>query len=91
MHFPQFEALLAQRLPASMPVLLVWGERDHALGLGLTCGLEQLAPSAQLAVVRGCSHWVQQDDVEEAHALLARWLQETAHAGSTAAGAAAKL
>lgn len=72
-------------------MLLVWGERDHALGLGLTRGLELLAPAAQLAVVRGCSHWVQQDDVEEAHTLLARWLQETAHAGSTAACAAAKL
>lgn len=85
----QFECLLAQRLPSSMPVLLVWGEQDHALGLGLTHALEQVAPSAQLHVLKGCSHWIQQDHVEEAHETLAGWLASTKSAESTAFGVAA--
>jgi pimeloyl-ACP methyl ester carboxylesterase len=46
------------------PTLVVWGERDHALGPGLLDGLQQVAPDPRIVRIAGASHWVQHDAPE---------------------------
>jgi pimeloyl-ACP methyl ester carboxylesterase len=56
-----------------MPTLLVWGERDIALGRELTEGMEDLFDGPfTLKYVPDASHWVQQDRPD----LCNRWLVE---------------
>ncbi len=41
-----------------VPTLLIWGERDPALGVELTYGTEKYVPNLQLHYVPQGSHWV---------------------------------
>jgi len=47
-----------------MPTLMVWGERDTALGKELTYGTERFAPDLRIRYIPDCSHWVQQEQPE---------------------------
>lgn len=44
-----------------VPVLVIWGEQDVALGKELNNGIERYAPSVKLRFIADASHWVQQD------------------------------
>ena len=57
------------------PTLVIWGERDAALGLELTEGLAPYVADLELHRLPNASHWVQQDAPEEVNALMASWLQ----------------
>ncbi len=46
---------------AKMPVQVIWGERDTALGKELNDGLERYVPDLTLHFIPDASHWVQQD------------------------------
>lgn len=48
-------------IPASLPVLLVWGERDPALGKELTYNLHTLVDNLRIEYVPDAGHWVQQE------------------------------
>ncbi|GBU16045.1 MULTISPECIES: alpha/beta hydrolase [Methylobacterium] len=68
------------RRPAPSPVietptLLVWGERDTALGLELTEGYEGLVRDFTLRRLPDVSHWVQQEAPEAVNAALAAWMR----------------
>jgi pimeloyl-ACP methyl ester carboxylesterase len=63
------------------PTLVIWGERDTALGLELTEGLEPYVAHLELHRLPNASHWVQQDAPGEVNALLASWLQRKGMAG----------
>ncbi|KAG2444291.1 hypothetical protein HXX76_001048 [Chlamydomonas incerta] len=70
---PEVDAALRRRLD-ELPVLVVWGEQDHALGVGNLQGVEQVAPRSEVHVLPGISHWIQADGREPLAALLADWL-----------------
>jgi epoxide hydrolase 4 len=46
---------------AKMPVLVVWGEQDFALGKELNQDLARYVPDLTLHFIPDASHWVQQD------------------------------
>lgn len=72
-----YRALMRNRtiLPKSMPkittpTLLIWGERDVALGRELSEGTEAFATNLRVERLPGIGHWVQQDAPEAVNALL---------------------
>ena len=60
--------------PVVTPTLMVWGERDTALGVELTEGYDGLVEDFTLRRLADASHWVQQDSPETVNAILADWL-----------------
>lgn len=45
----------------SLPILMIWGENDTALGKELTYGTEEYCTDFTLKYIPNCSHWVQQE------------------------------
>ncbi len=44
-----------------IPTLMIWGEKDTALGKELTYGTEAYVRDLQIKYIPNCSHWVQQE------------------------------
>ncbi|MGV2826914.1 alpha/beta fold hydrolase [Myxosarcina sp. GI1(2024)] len=44
-----------------IPTLMIWGEKDAALGKELTYGTEAYVRDLQIKYIPNCSHWVQQE------------------------------
>lgn len=44
-----------------VPTLMIWGEKDDALGKELTYGTEAYVRDFQIKYIPNCSHWVQQE------------------------------
>jgi len=57
-----------------IPVLLLWGEADSALGRETTDGTEQFASRLTKHFLPGVSHWVQQDATEACNEALVSFL-----------------
>jgi pimeloyl-ACP methyl ester carboxylesterase len=72
---PRFwgEALRAERT-VTAPTLVIWGERDRYLGVGMTRGLERWVPDVRVERLPGVSHWVQNDAPERVNELLVDFL-----------------
>ncbi len=64
------------KTPIEVPVLMVWGEQDTALGLELTEGYEPYVHDFTLQRLPGVSHWVQQEAPEQVNARIIEWLNE---------------
>jgi epoxide hydrolase 4 len=47
-----------------VPTLLIWGEKDTALGKELTYGTDAYVRNFRLRYIPNCSHWVQQEQPE---------------------------
>jgi pimeloyl-ACP methyl ester carboxylesterase len=47
-----------------VPTLMIWGEKDTALGKELTYGTEAYVRDLQIKYIPDCSHWVQQEQPE---------------------------
>ncbi|MFO1186150.1 MAG: alpha/beta fold hydrolase [Alphaproteobacteria bacterium] len=62
-------------LPIDVPTLMIWGERDIALGKETTYGTENYARHLTVRYLPRASHWVQQDAPEIVNALMAAFLQ----------------
>ena len=58
-----------------VPVLMVWGEEDSALGIGCTRGTEAWVDDLTLKRLPGVSHWVQQEAPEATNAALEVFVQ----------------
>lgn len=58
-----------------VPVLMIWGEEDTALGVELTEGYAGLVRDFTLHRLPGVSHWVQQEAPDKVNAIMAAWLQ----------------
>lgn len=56
------------------PTLLVWGEKDAALDLALTEGLEAWVPNLTVRRLPGVSHWVPEEAPEALAAAVREWL-----------------
>lgn len=58
------------------PTLLIWGERDRALGKELTEGMDDLFSGPfELVYLPDCAHWVQQECPQEVNRILLGFLQ----------------
>ena len=56
------------------PTLMIWGERDTALGKETTYGTQLFVPNLTLRYLPNVSHWVQQEAPEMVNAILEAWL-----------------
>ena len=66
----------ATYLPISAPTLLLWGERDTALGKELTEGMDSLFEGPfEVMYLPDCGHWVQQECAEDVNRLLLDFLE----------------
>ena len=59
------------------PTLMVWGERDVALGKETTYETHRYVRDLELHYLPGVSHWVQQEAPEQTNALLERFLRKS--------------
>jgi epoxide hydrolase 4 len=57
-----------------VPVLIIWGEEDSALGLETLDGTERYVSDLTIRRLPGVSHWVQQEAPEAVNAILVEWL-----------------
>lgn len=66
-----------------VPTLMIWGEKDKALGKELTYGTDKLVRDFTLRYIPDVSHWVQQEAPETVNAMIEAWLSgnEVPHAG----------
>jgi pimeloyl-ACP methyl ester carboxylesterase len=60
--------------PIAAPTLVIWGERDPALGVELLDGLERLVPGVQIHRIPDASHWVQNEAPGEVNRALIDFL-----------------
>ena len=60
--------------PIAAPTLLIWGDRDRALGQELIAGTERIAPRLEVRHIPDASHWVQQDRPLDVNAILLPYL-----------------
>jgi pimeloyl-ACP methyl ester carboxylesterase len=58
-----------------VPTLLIWGDRDHALSLGLTRDLDRWVPNLRVEHLPDCGHWVQNEAPERVNQLLLDFLR----------------
>jgi len=64
------------------PTLMIWGENDAFLDVGLTEGYAPYVRDFTLRRLPGVSHWVQQEAADEVNRLMAEWLGEKAILGA---------
>jgi epoxide hydrolase 4 len=55
-----------------VPALMIWGEKDTALGKELTYGTEAYVRDFQIKYIPNCSHWVQQEQPQ----LVSQYMRE---------------
>lgn len=60
--------------PIDTPTLMIWGERDTALGKELTYGTERYVRQLTMRYIPNASHWVQQECPRVFNALLESYL-----------------
>ena len=58
------------------PTLMIWGEKDIALGRHLTYGTDRLVKDLTLRYLPDVSHWVQQEAPETVNAMIEAWLTD---------------
>jgi pimeloyl-ACP methyl ester carboxylesterase len=59
---------------ATMPTLMIWGEKDIALGKELTYGTNRFVPNLRIHYIPNCSHWVQQECPTEVNSAILAFL-----------------
>src|SRR5690606_601964 len=63
-----------RRVLTDASTLVIWGEEDVALTIGLLDGLERYAPSVRIERLPGVGHWVQNEAPDRVNALLLEFL-----------------
>mmetsp|Transcript_7462 Transcript_7462/g.22060 ORF Transcript_7462/g.22060 Transcript_7462/m.22060 type:complete len:356 (+) Transcript_7462:174-1241(+) len=58
-----------------VPVLVIGGKDDAAIGTHLFKNIEKMVPDVQLHFLSNCSHWVQQDRPEDVNRLIADFVK----------------
>ena len=71
-----------------VPVLMLWGEADTALGKELTFGTEAHVDDLVMRYLPNVSHWVQQEAPETVNAMMGAWLRGEAVPYAPGAGPA---
>jgi pimeloyl-ACP methyl ester carboxylesterase len=62
--------------PVNAQTLVIWGERDPALGTELLDGLHKIVPRIQIHRIPYSSHWVQNEAPKEVNRVLISFLQD---------------
>jgi len=62
--------------PIDTPTLMLWGERDPFLGVGLTQGYGPYVTDFTLRRFPEVSHWIQQEASEAVNQAMASWMRE---------------
>jgi pimeloyl-ACP methyl ester carboxylesterase len=57
------------------PTLMIWGERDRALGKETTYGTDRWVRDLTVRYLPDVSHWVQQEAPEQVNEILREWLE----------------
>ena len=70
------EARVAVRSKLTMPVMVLWGDKDIALSLNLLAGIGSVASRISVHVIPDCSHWVQQDAPEAVNNLIKLFVRD---------------
>ncbi|MGO9930612.1 MAG: alpha/beta fold hydrolase [Steroidobacteraceae bacterium] len=66
---------MAPRVPRiEVPTLMIWGEKDTALGKELTLGTGEYVADLTLRYLPNVSHWVQQEAPETVNGMIEAWL-----------------
>jgi pimeloyl-ACP methyl ester carboxylesterase len=65
---------LARSARISAETLVLWGDRDPALGTNLLDGLQKVAPRLTIRRFADVSHWIQNEAPEEVNRLLVEFL-----------------
>lgn len=69
----EYEAKIrSQRI--EVPTLVIWGERDPALLVGLTRGLEEWIPDLRREILPDAGHWVPYERPDEVNRLIREFL-----------------
>ncbi|MBR9989744.1 MAG: alpha/beta hydrolase [Gemmatimonadetes bacterium] len=63
-----------QRVRTDAETLVIWGEQDVALTIGLLDGLERYAPNVRIERIAVAGHWVQNEAPDRVTALLLEFL-----------------
>ena len=71
---------LARMSPIDAPVLVIWGERDSALGRELAQPEPKWVPNARVEYLPEATHWVQHDAPQRVNELLVEFLGSTEEA-----------
>ncbi len=58
-----------------VPTLMIWGERDVALGIGMSQGTEKYVEKLTLWYLPESGHFVAEEDPEEVARILKEWLE----------------
>jgi epoxide hydrolase 4 len=58
-----------------VPTLMIWGERDFALGKELSVGTEKYVRDLTVRYLPDASHWVQQEAPDQVNAIIEEWLR----------------
>jgi pimeloyl-ACP methyl ester carboxylesterase len=66
---------LARSARTEAETLVIWGERDLALGIELLEGLDAMAPHVQTHRIPDAGHWVQNEAPEEVNQVLLAFLR----------------
>jgi pimeloyl-ACP methyl ester carboxylesterase len=61
--------------PIAVPTLLLWGEKDPYLSVGMTEGLQRWVTNLQVARLPHAGHWLPSDAPEEVNARILRFLR----------------
>ncbi|MBD2043457.1 alpha/beta fold hydrolase [Microcoleus sp. FACHB-672] len=59
-----------------VPTLMIWGEKDTALGKELTYGTEAYVRNFQIHYIPNCSHWVQQEQPQLVNQYMREFLSQ---------------
>ena len=74
-------AAMTEGQGVDVPTLLIWGERDHALGSELIAPTVSYVPDLTIRRLPEVSHWVPEEAPAEVEAALAAWLRQRGLAG----------
>lgn len=67
----------------TVPTLLIWGEKDQALGKDLTVGMEKyFTNTLQIEYLPDASHWVMEEEPEKVNSLILRFLTDGTKTGT---------
>jgi pimeloyl-ACP methyl ester carboxylesterase len=72
--FRQPIGLSGNNATVSAPTLLIWGERDTALDIAMTYGLERWVPAIRVERILDSGHWVQQEKPDLVNQLMLEFL-----------------
>jgi pimeloyl-ACP methyl ester carboxylesterase len=66
-----------ERGTLEIPTLMIWGEKDTALGKELTYGTEGLVRNLTIKYIPNCSHWVQQEQPQLVNQYMREFLENS--------------